>query len=395
MTSWPVFEQDEIDAVVDVLKSGKINYWTGTEIKKFEQEFAEYLNVPHTIALANGTLALELALKVLNIGPGDEVIVPSRTFMASASCVVLQGATPIFADVDPESGCICPDSIREKITAKTKAIITVHLGGWPCEMDKIMALAKKYNLKVIEDCAQSHGAVYQNKKLGAWGDMAAFSFCQDKIMTTGGEGGLLVLKDENLWKQAWAFKDHGKDFDTVFNKAHPSGFRWLHESFGTNWRMTEMQAAIGRIQLRKLDNWIARRQYFSNLLDSVFRTIPGIRVPRISSQIHHARYKYYVYADPLIFNRDDLMAKLNQAGVLCFSGSCSEIYLEQCFIKNNLGPKTRLPIAKILGEQSLCLLVHPSQTDQEFENLIDKLMDVMGHMGMNVGTQLIASGVNN
>ncbi len=380
MTSWPIFEQDEIDAVVNVLKSGKVNYWTGSEVKNFEQEFADYLQVPHVIALANGTLALELALKILNIGPGDEVIVPSRTFMASASCVVLQGATPIFADVDPESGCIAPESIQEKITAKTKAIIPVHLAGWPCEMDKIMQIAKKHNLKVIEDCAQSHGASYQNKKLGSWGDMAAFSFCQDKIMTTGGEGGLLVLKDKNLWEQAWAFKDHGKDFDVVFNKTHPAGFRWLHESFGTNWRMTEMQAAIGRIQLKKLDEWVTRRNYLANLLDGFFRTLPGIRVPHIPNNIYHARYKYYVYADPLIFNRDDLMAKFNQAGVPCFSGSCSEIYLEQCFIKNNLGPETRLPVAKLLGEQSLCLLIHPSQTDQEFEDLINKLMGVMQFM---------------
>lgn len=378
MTSWPIFEQDEIDAVVNVLKSGKVNYWTGSEVKKFEQEFADYLEVPYVIALANGTLALELALKILNIGPGDEVIVPPRTFMASASCVVLQGATPVFADIDPESGCISPESIQEKITARTKAIIPVHLAGWPCEMDKIMQIAKKYNLKVIEDCAQSHGGSYQNKKLGAWGDMAAFSFCQDKIMTTGGEGGLLVLKDKNLWANAWAYKDHGKDFDTVFNKTHPAGFRWLHESFGTNWRMTEMQAAIGRIQLKKLDQWVAKRNHFANLLDSFFRTIPGIRVPSIPHHIHHARYKYYIYADTLIWNRDELMAKFNQAGVPCFSGSCSEIYLEQCFMKNNLGPKERLPNAKKLGEESLCLLIHPSQTEEEILERIEVLTALMG-----------------
>jgi len=376
MTSWPIFEQDEIDAVVNVLKSGKVNYWTGSEVKNFEQEFADYLGVPYVIALANGTLALELALKVLNIGPGDEVIVPPRTFMASASCVIDQGATPIFADIDPESGGLCVKSIEQKISSRTKAIIPVHLAGWPCEMDEIMDLARKYNLKVIEDCAQSHGASYKNIKAGAWGDMAAFSFCQDKIMTTGGEGGLLVLKDKDLWEKAWAYKDHGKDFNTVFNKSHPAGFRWLHETFGSNWRLTEMQAAIGRVQLRKLDEWVARRNYFANLLDQFFKNIPGVRVPKIPEFIQHARYKYYVYLDQNFLNRDQLMAEINKAGVPCFTGSCSEIYLEQCFIKNNLGPKERLPMAKKLGEESICLLIHPSQTDQEFEEIINKLAEV-------------------
>ena len=209
-TTWPRFDEEEIYAAEQVLRSGKVNYWTGEEGKIFEKEFAEYVGVKHGIAVANGTVALELALEALGIAEGDEVIVPSRTFIASASAVVMRGAVPKIADIDPVSQNISVKSIRDQISPRTKAIIVVHLGGWPCEMDEILAIARNHNLFVIEDCAQAHGASYKGKRVGSFGDIAAFSFCQDKIMTTAGEGGMVVTNNPTLWKRAWSFKDHGE-----------------------------------------------------------------------------------------------------------------------------------------------------------------------------------------
>src|SRR3981189_1340193 len=257
---WPAFEQDEIDAVRDVMVSGKINYWTGQEGRLFEKEYAAYVGSRYAIALTNGTVALELALAALRIGPGDEVIVPSRTFLATASCALMRGAKPVFADVDRVSQNITADTIRPLITPRTRAVIVVHLAGWPCDMDPILALAREHNFKVIEDCAQAHGAVYKGRNVGSMGDVAAFSFCQDKIMTTGGEGGLITTNDEEVWSRAWSFKDHGKSFDAVYHRHHPPGFRWLHESVGTNWRLTEMQSALGRVLLRKLPERVEARR---------------------------------------------------------------------------------------------------------------------------------------
>ncbi|MGE0918626.1 DegT/DnrJ/EryC1/StrS family aminotransferase [Trichlorobacter lovleyi] len=375
---WPSFTQDEADAVQRVLLSNRVNYWTGEEGREFEKEFAAYTNCKHAIALANGTIALELALYALGIGPGDEVITTCRTFIASASCIVLRGAKPVLADVDPVSQNITADTIRPHITSCTKAIICVHLAGWPCDMDPIMELARECGLKVIEDCAQAHGATYKGKQVGSLGDVAAFSFCQDKIMTTGGEGGMLTTNDEILWRKAWEFKDHGKSYDAVYNRQHPPGFRWLHESFGTNWRLTEMQSAIGRVQLRKLPDWTAKRQRHAAILTESLANIPALRVTAAPPEIGHAMYKYYVFVRPEMLNnpksniqnptlhsRDSIMAAINAEGVPCFSGSCSEIYREKAFIDAGYGPAKRLTVAKELGETSLMFLVHPTLTEAD------------------------------
>ena len=272
---WPHYEDDEVEKVTSLLKSGKVNYWTGDEGRQFETEYAQYLGRKHAVAVANGTVALELALYALGIGSGDEVIVPSRTYIASASCAVMRGALPVVADVDSISQVLTVQTITAALTNKTKAIVVVHLAGWPCAMDEIMALANERGLFVIEDCAQAHGARYNGKPVGAWGHVAAFSFCQDKIMSTGGEGGLIALDDELLWKKAWAYKDIGRSYDAVYNKEHAPGFRWLTESFGTNWRLTEIQSAIGRIQLRKLDDWILKRRANAEILNIGFSSING------------------------------------------------------------------------------------------------------------------------
>jgi dTDP-4-amino-4,6-dideoxygalactose transaminase len=381
MNTWPHFAQDEIDAVVAVLKSGKVNYWTGQECREFEKEFAAYVGVPYAIAMANGTLTLEAALRVLGVGPGDEVITTPRTFLASASCIVMCGATPIFADIDRSSQNITAETIAQKITPRTKAIIAVHLAGWPCEMDKIMDLAKKHNLFVIEDCAQAHGAIYKGKQVGSWGHIGSFSFCQDKIMTLGGEGGMVTTSDESLWKKMWSLKDHGKDFDVVYKKEHPPGFRWLHETFGTNWRLTEMQAAIGRKQLQKLPGWLKKRTLLANILHEGLEKIHGLRVVRPLVNIEHAYYKYYVFIRPEMlkpdWSRDRIMKALNDQNIPCFSGSCSEIYLEKCFETTGLRPKERLPIAKELGETSLLFLIHPTLERDNMDIVVHAIQDVM------------------
>lgn len=366
---WPSFSDEEVDAVTSVLRSNKVNYWTGTECREFEKEFAAWCGTQYAIALANGTLALDLALKGLNIGPGDEVIVTPRTFIASVSCVVNAGATPVFADVDPESGNLSGSTIREVLTPRTKAVICVHLAGWPCDMDPIMALAAERGFKVIEDCAQAHGARYKGRSVGSIGHVGAWSFCQDKIMTTGGEGGMVTVNDEALWRSMWAYKDHGKSYAAVYERQHAPGFRWLHESFGTNWRMLEVQAAIGRIQLQQLQIWSARRARNAKAILSACRSLNGVRVPATPEDQEHAWYKCYVYVVPaglrVGWNRDKILAEINARGVPAYQGSCSEVYRERAFDGTSWRPQEDLRVAKDLGENSLMFLVHPTLTDAE------------------------------
>jgi dTDP-4-amino-4,6-dideoxygalactose transaminase len=381
---WPSFTQEEADSVSRVLLSNKVNYWTGSECREFEKEFAAWCGAEYAVALANGTLALDMALKVLGIGPDDEVVVTPRTFLASVSCVVTAGATPVFAEVDANSQNITAESIRAVLTPRTKAVICVHLAGWPCDMDLIMALAAEKGLYVIEDCAQAHGASYKGRPVGCIGDFGAWSFCQDKIMTTGGEGGMLTTNRREWWEKAWAYKDHGKSWSAVHERQHPPGFRWLHESFGNNWRMTEMQAAIGRIQLRRMVEWHERRKANAEQLASVFSTLPGLRVPLPLVDVEHAWYKFYTFVQPEAlapgWSRDRIMAEVNAAGVPCYSGSCSEVYLEKAFDGTEWRPAQRLAVAKALGETSLMFLVHPTLSDEEIKKTGKVVAGVMGRV---------------
>jgi dTDP-4-amino-4,6-dideoxygalactose transaminase len=378
---WPYYAPDEIEAVASILRSGRVNYWTGEEGRRFETEYAAAVGSRYAVALANGTVALEAALHALGIGAGDDVVVTSRTFVASASCIALRGARPILADVDPESQNVTVETIGAALTAKTKAIIVVHLAGWPCDMDPIMEFARGKGLVVIEDCAQAHGAVYKGRQVGSLGDVAAFSFCQDKIITTGGEGGMLTTNSEEIWEKVWSYKDHGKSFDAVYHREHPEGFRWLHESFGTNWRMTEIQAAIGRIQLRKLPEWVRMRRRNARRLSECFAAIPALRVTIPPSHIEHAYYKYYVFVRPEAlasgWNRNRIMNEITAQGVTCQSGSCSEIYLEKAFENKRLQPSRRLLVAKKLGETSLMFLVHPTLTESDMSRAVDVVQGVL------------------
>tara|TARA_B110000008_G_C16975204_1_gene565573 strand:+ start:4559 stop:5752 length:1194 start_codon:yes stop_codon:yes gene_type:complete len=373
---WPSFTKEEADTVQDVLLSNKVNYWTGKECREFEKEFAFWSESKYAVALGNGTLAQDVALKALNISDGDEVVVTSRTFIASISSIVNSGAKPVFADVDKSSQNITSKTIRNVITDRTKAIVCVHLAGWPCDMDEIMAIANEHDLYVIEDCAQAHGAKYRGKPVGSIGHIGCWSFCQDKIITTGGEGGMVTTNVESLWRKMWAYKDHGKSYEAVYERDHPEGFRWLHESFGSNWRMNEMQAAIGRIQLKRMPDWHKKRLNNAKSIWFAAKQCKGLRVPVIPDHIEHAAYKCYIFIKGGAKLRDKMMMEINEKGVPCYSGSCSEVYLEKAFDNTGFRPKERLPFAKELGETSLMFLVHPTLTKEEIQKTCQVLTEV-------------------
>lgn len=369
---WPYFAPDEIEAACRVLRSGKVNYWTGTEGVEFEREFAAYHGRKHAIALANGTVALELALLALGIGAGDEVIVPSRTFIASASCAMARGATPVVADVDINSGTITAEAIERVLSPRTKAVVVVHLAGWPCDMDPILELAAARGFKVIEDCAQAHGAKYRGRIIGSIGDVAAFSFCQDKIMTTCGEGGMLLTDDDAVWQRAWAYKDHGKNYAATHQANGSSAtFRWVHESFGSNWRLTEMQSATGRIILPKLNEQVEVRRRNAAILTDELKNHESLRVTTPPDHIYHSYYKYYVYVHPEALSaewtRDRIAHAIAAEGVPCSVGSCSEIYLEQAF-QEAIRPQQRLENARNLGDTSLMFQVHPTLSPADMQD---------------------------
>ncbi|HEX8263231.1 MAG TPA: DegT/DnrJ/EryC1/StrS aminotransferase family protein [Allosphingosinicella sp.] len=357
---WPFYDEDEIAAVARVLRSGRVNQWTGGEVFAFERALEERFQGGRGIALANGSLALELALRAFGIGPGDEVIVTPRTFVASAFCAMLVGATPVFADVDPDSGNITAETIEAVLTERTRAVIPVHIAGWPAPMEPIMALARRHGLKVIEDCAQAVGAEIGGRTIGSFGDAAAFSFCQDKIISTGGEGGYVSFKDSAAWQWAWSFKDHGKNRDKAFEPNPRPGFRWLHDSVGTNWRMPGPLAAIGLAQLAKLDRWVETRRRNAAIWTEALAGIPGLTVPIPGADVRHASYKHYFFLDDdpdAERLRDSILAKAAEVPIKVFSGTCSEVYLEKAF--DGL-PRPDLPVARSLGRRSLMVEVHPT-----------------------------------
>jgi len=374
LPGWPHYDQDEIDAVTNVLLSGKGNAWVGEHVNIFEKEFAEYIGMPHGVAVCNGTVSLELALYALGIGEGDDVIVPAKSFIATASSVVIRGARPVFADVDFKSQNITLDTIKDVITKDTRAIIVVHLGGWPCEMDIISEYARQNNIKLIEDCAQAHGAKYNGQYVGSFGDASSFSFCQDKIISTGGEGGMLLLRDKEVWERAWSYKDHGKDYNAVFDEASTNGFTWVHNSMGTNWRLTEIQASIGRIQLRKLEEWVDKRRRNAEILMNGIKNIKCVEIymPQIHEQ--HAYYRFYLLIKEAYlkegWNRNKVIEEFNKKGVACFQGGCSEIYREKAFSDKKYQPEKRMDNAEKLDRESLCFLVHHTLTEKDMNDML-------------------------
>jgi len=378
---WPSYTAEEIQAVAKVLSSNRVNYWTGTQCKSFEREFSSWTGADHAIAVANGTVALEMALRAVGIGDSDEVIVTPRSFIASASAVVNVGAIPVFADVDRDSQNFKAEEVLKVVSPRTRAIMCVHLAGWPCEMDELSAIASEFGLHVIEDCAQAHGARYRGRSVGTIGDIGAWSFCQDKIMTTCGDGGMLTTNNRGLWSRMWSYKEHGKSYDAVNSREHAPGFRWLHESFGSNYRMTEPQAAVGRIQLTRMAEWHGARARNAARLLEASRSTPGLRVPAVPEHVEHAWYRYCVFLEPerlrTGWNRDRVIGEINAKGIPCYSGSCPEIYLEKAFDNTGFRPKERLAVAKELGETSLTFLVHPTLKEAEIEKTCEVIHDVM------------------
>lgn len=388
---WPEFCEDEVAAACAVLRSGKVNYWTGDEGVNFEKEFASYIGCRYAVAVSNGTVALELALRAMGLEPGDEVVVPSRTFIASASAVVMCGATPVMADIDRTSQNLTADTVERVLSPHTRAIVAVHLAGWPCDMDPILSLAHDRNLKVLEDCAQAHGATYKGRKVGSIGDAGAFSFCQDKIMSTGGEGGIITTNDESIFEAAWSYKDHGKNYRAMHPREHSAEFRWVHDSFGTNGRLTEMQAAIGRVLLRKLDERVTARQANAGLLTRELADVTGLRLTVPPPEIGHAYYKYYAFMEPQHlhagWSRDRIAAAIRMEGIPCSTGICSEIYLEKAFSRE-LRICERLPTARELGETSLMFLVHSSLRRQDIFDTARAIKKVL-----NVATKPVLTHV--
>ena len=378
---WPSSSEDEVEAVVDVLQSNRVNYWTGDVGRRFEEEFAEFAGTQFAVAVANGTLALEVALRAANVGAGHEVIVSPRSFVASAACVVAVGATPVFADVARESQNITAQTISAVLTRRAKAIICVHLGGLPCEMDEIMRLADDNGITVIEDCAQAHGALYRGRSVGSIGHIGAWSFCQDKILTTGGEGGMVTTSDRDLWSRMWSYKDHGKSWEGVYERKHDSSFPWRHDTFGSNYRMLELQAAIGCVQLRKLDQWVKRRRENAAKIAEALVRYPSIRLLDVPDYIAHAYYRFdvFVRAEKLApgWTRDSLVTELSARGVPVSFGACPEIYRERCFSSAGLGPETPLVSAKRLGETCVQFLVHPTISDSQMMRICGQIDAVM------------------
>jgi dTDP-4-amino-4,6-dideoxygalactose transaminase len=384
MPRWPAPGEEEIAAVTDVLRGGGLNYWTGSEGRGLEREYAEALGRRHGIAVANGTLALELALRAFEVGPGDEVVVPARTFIATASVVVAVGAVPVIADIEAESSCVTAATVASVLTERTRAVIPVHLGGWPVDMGPIVALAEQNGLVVIEDCAQAHGGARAGLPVGAMGGHAgAFSFCQDKILPTG-EGGMLVLDDDDAYERAWDYKDHGKSLSKVSDPAFTgagTSYKWLVDSFGTNWRMDEMSAAVGRVGLRKLSGWHEARTKNALRLAAGLADLPGVTIPLAPEGATNAFYRLYGLVEPerlaVGWDRDRILAAIAAEGVPCQYGSCAEIYREEAFARAGFGPADRLPVASDVHERSVAFFVHPTLTPDDIDDTIEAVRKVM------------------
>lgn len=362
---WPYHSDDEVEAVAAVLRSGRTNYWSvNSHGQAFEQEFAKFHGPGvQALAVTNGTAALELALHALGIAPEQgwsgqlaEVIVPCRTFMATASAVVNSGYQPVLADIDAETLNVTVDTLEARRTEYTRAVIVVHWAGLPCDMPAICAWAKKHGILVIEDCAHAHGATLQGHHelpVGIWGAIGCYSFCVGKIMSTGGEGGMVVTRDAAMHKRMAAYRDHGRY--QMMGSKDMTAFEWTVEEFGSNLRMTEMQSAIGRIQLRKLKGWVERRRDIAEFYDYLL----GQKVRRPG----HSFYLYLAQID----NRDEVLERLLSKDIPARIGGCPNIGREAVF----KGRAALCPVADEVGKHILSLPIYPTMTDAEVRHVAE------------------------
>ena len=376
--TWPYYDDAQCEIAAEILRSGRVNQWTGNNTKSFEESFSCYIGVDYSSALSNGSVALSCAYSSLGIGFNDEIITTPRSFIATASCAALLGAVPVFADVDLDSGSITAESIEPHISKKTKAISVVHLGGWPADMLSICELAEAYNLFVIEDCAQAHGAKIGTKSVGTFGDVSTWSFCQDKIISTAGEGGMLSTSNAHIDSFTKSYRDHGKNTSLILDKQPSNDYRWIHESLGTNYRLTEIQSAIGLAQLSLLPHWSEVRRINASILICALEGISCVRLPLVPPSLTHAWYKFYFYLRPEHlasgWTRASVIEAINHLGYPAYSGSCSELYREACFSHIYPDSSYSLPNAKELGENSVMLVVHPTIS----VDLMQKYADIVG-----------------
>lgn len=376
---YPKYGDEEIRAAERVLRSGKFSRLSGEETKKFEQEYAEWFGVKHAIAVNNGTASIHVALAALGIGPGDEVIHTSHCFIGTATPSAHAGATPVFADIDPRTYNIDPKSIEEKITPRTKAIVPVHLNGCPADMDAIMDIAKRHNLYVVEDAAQAHGALYKGRKVGTIGDVASFSFWEDKLMTTGGEGGMIITNSDEINRVARMIQNHG---EVAADSSYYVGERlYHHELLGWNYRMSELQAALGREQLKKLDSYIEGRRKNAHRLTELLKDIEGIITPYEPDDVKHVFYKYIIRLDRNVLDIDakDFVAALQAEGIPCSRRYPTPLHQQPVFVnKSGFGNShfpftddvnygSGLPNSEKLPHDLVRLLMNPNMTESELQ----------------------------
>jgi len=354
----PYFGKEEENAVKEVLESGILV--SGPKTKAFEKEFAEYIGVEHAVAVTNGTVALDVALKALNLGPGDEVITPAFSFIASSNCILFQNAKPVFADIDSRTFNIDPSDVAEKITSKTKALIPVHLFGQPAKMDALKEIAEDKGIFLVEDAAQAHGAEYKGQKAGSIGDMGCFSFYATKNMTVG-EGGMITTNDPKLARKARLLRNHGQS-----QKYH-------HDTLGYNYRMTEFCAAIGSVQLKKLDESNAKRRVNAQLLTQGIRRFHGLTVPYVDKDVKHIFHQYVVRVEEdYPRDRDELADSLTEKGVGVAVHYPLPIYRQPLYLK--LGyEETKCPNTEDACRRVLSLPVHPLVDRKDVEFMLDVL----------------------
>jgi sugar O-acyltransferase (sialic acid O-acetyltransferase NeuD family) len=391
---WPQYTEKMINNVSEILKSGKVNQWTGNKVKEFEKKYAEYFGVKWAIAVTNGTVAIDLCLRAIGLQHGDEVIVTPRSFLASATAISTCGGIPVFVDVDINTQNITLDNIKKGISKKTKAVILVHLAGITCDCEEIVEWCHKHHIYVIEDCAQCHGAKYNNKYAGTFGDINAWSFCQDKIISTGGEGGMVTTNNEELFKKAWSYKDHGKNYDKILdensdlfkNEPPRAGFfRNVHDSIGTNFRMTEIQASLGLDSLELLDEWIQIRRKNAKQLSECLKKYHFLEVLEYNEKYYHCYYKYYFYVKDSILGhkqiRDFIIQEFIKAGISAIQGSCSEIYKEGGY-KNLENHRVAMDCVNARNIIDRCVLLQtdPTYTEIVMEDFIKKIDSVLQNL---------------
>jgi perosamine synthetase len=396
LPSWPDYGEEEIQAAVQVLRSGNLARQSGSKVSQFEQAFADRFQVKHAVAVSSGTAAIHVAIAALGIGPGDDVINTPHCFIGTATPVVHAGAVPVFADIDSDTFNIDPDSIEKWITPDTRAIIPVHLNGLPADMQRILDIARRRDLHVIEDAAQAHGALYHGKPVGSIGVMGCFSFWEDKLITTAGEGGMVVTDDDRLAVRARRFQHHGEE--RLDGDYYQQERLYRHEDLGYNYRMTEIQGAIGLIQLGRLDEYITRRRIIAHRLTLHLREIEGILPPYEPSDVVHVYYKYVIKLDRRVIDTpaSEFVAALRAEGIHCARRYPTPLHRQPVFVEHRGFGGTPAPfeppwyhgqtsytdtrpVAERLPNDLVTITMRPSYSNEDVDDIITAVAKVTAY----------------